>query len=51
MRIQGTQYKIGDCVLLCFNGEIPIFGKVLAIVMKSEKYAVFTRDTPDHVLC
>ena len=45
MRIQGTQYKIGDCVLLRFNGEIPIFGKVLGIVMKSEKHAVFATET------
>ena len=40
MKLQGTRYKTGDCVLLRFDGEIPIFGKVSAIVIKSPKEAL-----------
>ena len=42
MKIRGTQCKTGDCVL---EGEIPVFGKVLGIAMKTKEDAVLAAET------
>ena len=37
MKLKGTKYKIGNCLLYRFNGETPVFVKVVDILFLPNK--------------
>lgn len=41
VEIQGTKYKLGDCVLHSFEGEIPVFGQIMDIVLPDLNHPKF----------